>query len=171
MAHVLVVDDQPDICAVLQMALEDYGGYRVSAATTVGKAFAFLDSDPPNLVVLDAVMPGLPGPHGLAAFELAVEAVGRRIPVVMMTGEPAVDETMDRLGWPHLRKPFHLQDLLAEARRTIAEAEANLLAVRASLQKLVKTGSDLRQTLETLYRSRRRVYGTLERSQRQHDEV
>lgn len=161
MEHVLVVDDRADICAIVQTALEERGCYRVSAATAVGDALSLLNSDQPDLVILDAVMPGR---HG---FELAIEAARRSVPVMMMTGEPVMDGALDALGWTHLRKPFHLAELLAETRRTLAAAEQNLRMVRASLQKLSHTADEFHVILCRLCDVRRRIDETVRRSRRE----
>jgi two-component system, sensor histidine kinase and response regulator len=161
MQHVLVVDDRADICAVVQMALEESGSYRVSSATEVPQARSFLERDPPDLLILDAVMPGR---HG---FGLATDAAQRGIPIVMMTGEPVMNEVLDEAGWPHLRKPFHLPQLLAETRRTLVEAQENVRMVRASLHKISRTASELKLVLGDLRELRRRAQGTLDRSRRQ----
>ncbi len=163
MRHVLVVDDRPDICAVVQMALEEGGAYRVSSATEVWEALSFLDRDPPDLLILDAVMPGR---HG---FRLATDAAERGIPIMMMTGEPVMNDMLDELGWSHLRKPFHLRQLLAETRRTLREVQENLRMVRASLQKMSRTTGELKVVLGDLRELRRRAQATLARAKRQPD--
>lgn len=163
MRHVLVVDDRPDICAILQRALEESGTYRVSSASEVREALSFLDRDPPDLLILDAVMPGR---HG---FRLASDAADRGIPIMMMTGEPVMGDMLDELGWSHLRKPFHLRQLLAETRRTLLEAQENLCMVRASLRKMSRTTGELKVILGDLRELHRRAQASLDRSRRQRD--
>jgi DNA-binding response OmpR family regulator len=160
MRHVLVVDDRADVCTVVQTALEGSGVYRVSSATEVAQARSFLERDPPDLLILDAVMPGR---HG---FGLATDAAERGIPIVMMTGEPVMNEVLDEAGWSHLRKPFHLPHLLAETRRTLLEAHDNLRMVRGSLRKMSRTASELKLVLGDLRELRRRAQATLDRSRR-----
>lgn len=163
MHHVLVVDDRPDICEIVQMALQESGAYRVSAATEIREALSFLDRDPPDLLILDAVMPGRQG------FRLATDAAERGIPIMMMTGEPVMNEMLDELGWSHLRKPFRLPELLAETRRILLEATENLGMVRASLQKMSRTTGELNAVLGDLRELRRRAQLSLDRSRRQGD--
>jgi DNA-binding response OmpR family regulator len=163
MHHVLVVDDRPDICAVVQMALEESGTYRVTATTEIREALSFLDRDPPDLLILDAVMPGRQG------FRLATDAAERGIPIMMMTGEPVMNEMLDELGWSHLRKPFRLPQLLTETRRTLLQATENLGMVRASLQKISGTTGELNAVLGDLRELRRRAQLSLDRSRRQRD--
>ena len=134
MSYVLVIDDQPAIRTVVQAALEDDGAFRVSGASTADDALACFDSDAPDLIVLDLVMPGM---HGL---ELAAHACARGIPVVLMTGEPAMTATLESLVCPHLQKPFRMEQLLAEARAAIEDAAANRRAVRQALHRLLAGG-------------------------------
>ena len=160
MQHVLVVDDQPEIRAVVQLGLEELGHYRVSAVATGERALRLLDVDRPDLVVLDAVLPGMTG------IELAAHAVLRDIPVVVITGEPATEERLERAGWPHLRKPFHVRELVSEVRTTIAQAYDNNRAIRASLDRLFETSGDLWRAIDRLAELRREVKRTMARSRR-----
>jgi CheY-like chemotaxis protein len=148
MPHVLVVDDQPDVCAFVETALEEFGHYRVSAAGTADQALPLLDRDRPDLVLLDGVMPGMP------AMEFALHSTQRGIPLIVMTGHPEMIVTLEALGWPHIRKPFHLDQLLVECAATLVECKQNLVMVRASLHRLLDNGVELQRLIE---RSRRSV--------------
>src|SRR5260221_9789295 len=132
MPHVLVVDDYSALCALLQIAMEE-SGYRVSSAVTAGEALPLVDSDRPDVIVLDAVMPGRSG------IELAADVSQRGIPVILMTGESCASQRLAACGWRHLHKPFRLDELRAEVRAVLAKAEHNLEMVRASLQRLRDT--------------------------------
>jgi DNA-binding NtrC family response regulator len=160
MQHVLVVDDRPDICAVVQAALEENGDYRVSAATDVPDALSSLERDTPDLVILDAVMPGCYG------FLLASDVSARGIPILMMTGEPVMNEALDRVGWSHLRKPFRLDHLLSETRQALQEAEENLRVTRAALRKMARATSELRLIRTNVNNLHVGVRATLARARR-----
>ncbi|HEX9489413.1 MAG TPA: response regulator [Stellaceae bacterium] len=134
MSYVLVIDDQPAIRSIVQTALEEEGGFRVSGASTGDDALARFDSDAPDLIVLDLVMPGM---HGL---ELAAHACARGIPVVLMTGEPGMLATLEGLACPHLHKPFRMEHLLVEVRAAREDAAANTRSVRLALQRLLAGG-------------------------------
>jgi DNA-binding response OmpR family regulator len=158
--HVLVVDDQPDICTVVQTGLEILGHYRVTTTSSCDNALPLLDFDRPDLVLLDVVLPGMTG------LELAVRAVSRNIPVLLMTGERETQARLERSEWPHLRKPFRLNELIAQARAAMAEARNNTLVIRASLERLFQTAGDLQEAIERMADLRRRLNDTLERSRR-----
>jgi DNA-binding response OmpR family regulator len=132
--HVLVVDDQPDICAMMQMVLEEVAGFRVSLATTGAAALVLLESAIPlDTVVLDVVLPDLSG------FELALAAIRQGLPVLMMTGSPAAAQQLAHARWPYLKKPFHLEELIAQVRTCMEEARENQRKVRSSLARLLRT--------------------------------
>lgn len=55
-AKVLVVDDDPDIVEILRLVLET-DGYQVLTAHSAADAFSKLEATPPNLILLDVMMP------------------------------------------------------------------------------------------------------------------
>jgi two-component system, OmpR family, response regulator MtrA len=156
--HIMVVDDRAEVGEVVRMGLEELGHYRVSTASSGDAALPLFDRDRPDLVVLDAVLPGMSG------IELAVHAMRRDIPVLVMTGEAAMHTRLENAGWPHLRKPFHLKNLVAEVEATIARSRENLRLIRASLDRLFQTSGDLHEVLRGLAELRRRIEATLARS-------
>jgi two-component system response regulator MprA len=118
-AHVLVVDDDEPITAALRRALE-YEGLRVSVARDGYTALELVRRDPPDLVVLDLM---LPGPSGIEVCERMrsekVGADGSPVLVLMLT---ARDATADRVRGldagadDYLVKPFAYEELLARVR-------------------------------------------------------
>jgi len=58
--HVVVVDDEPHLCVALGRILER-GGYRVTTATDGETALRIIQEDPPEVILLDLMMPGLDG--------------------------------------------------------------------------------------------------------------
>jgi DNA-binding response OmpR family regulator len=165
--HVLLVDDEPAILNYMRMALEDSGDYRVSAALGEG-ALALLDRDRPALVILDAKMPGSGG------ITLAMETLGRDIPLLMTDDEPRMVERMRLAGLPLLRKPFLAPELLAQVHRAIDVAADFRLVVRqtAAAARAIRRDSkrsrqsselvrrravELRQNTESLLELQRRI--------------
>ncbi len=158
--HVLVIDDQPDLCETVRLGLEEVGRYRVSSVISGQDAMPLLDSDRPSLVVVNAVLPGIPG------IEVAAQAARRDIPALVMTDDAAMDIRLERMGWPHLRKPFQVQQLLEEVHNTIGRAHENARIIRASLDRLFQTSGDLARAIDALQTLRRRIEETLARSRR-----
>jgi CheY-like chemotaxis protein len=90
--HILVIDDQPDICAIVQLGLEELGHYRVSVARTGDQALPLLDGDRPDLVLLDALLPGMTG-IDLDALILEVRAAMTQAQANMRT----IRQSLERL--------------------------------------------------------------------------
>jgi DNA-binding NtrC family response regulator len=145
--HVLPIDDDPDVCAVLHAAhaaLEDIGGYRVTSAATSDAALPTLDGDRPDLVVLDALR------TGMSALEFALHATQRAIPIIVVTGD--WDRPV-RLGFPYLFKPFRSDRLVAECAAAIAQSDENLRIMRTSLERLLKDYDELERMIGQGWRS------------------
>ena len=113
-AHVLVVDDDEPIAAAVRRALE-YEGLRVSVAHDGYAALDQARRDPPDVIVLDVMLPGLDGVAVCA--RLRAERAGAL--VLMLT---ARDATADRVRGldagadDYLVKPFAYEELLARVR-------------------------------------------------------
>ena len=87
-ATVLVVDDTPDNLAVLSSLLKDE--YRVKAASNGEKALQIAAADnPPDLILLDIMMPGLDGYE--VCRRLKADATTHHIPVIFLTAKTEVD--------------------------------------------------------------------------------
>ena len=115
-AHILVVDESPDICDLLQLALT-MAGYRVTVLVTTETwiGHAMQSDDPPALVLLDLSNPSLD--VTLFLHDLRMRWPTAPPILVMTTSKHIYDEvaTVERV----MRKPFHLCDLLAEVERAI----------------------------------------------------
>lgn len=92
--HVLIVDDNPDDRKLLRRILED-AGYRVQEAPGGAEAISAIHTDPPNLVVLDLMMPDV---DGFAVLEnLKMNQLTRDIPVVVVTAKELGKSERERL--------------------------------------------------------------------------
>ena len=115
-AHILIVEDEPGIAEILADLLADEG--YAPAISADGAALAAARADPPGLVLLDAMMPGMDGPE--VCRRLKADPRTAQVPVVFLTALPT-QALAARLGeCPHegvLPKPFHLDDVLAVVRR------------------------------------------------------
>lgn len=160
MQHVLVVDHQAQLRNHLRQALEETGEYRVSCADSGEQAVHVLDRDRPRLVLLDILMPGMPG------IELAAHATQRGVPIIVTTDDADLDERLSRLGWPYLVKPVGLELLLDECRTTIAETQESLRIVRASLERILTTTGEICDLVGELRAVKMRVGATLAASRR-----
>jgi len=114
---ILVVDDERHIVRLIQVNLER-AGYAVLTAFDGKEALKKVESDKPDLVVLDVMMPHMDGFEVLK--RLQANAATRTIPVVMLTAK-AQDVDVFR-GWSsgvsaYLTKPFNPLELLTFIRR------------------------------------------------------
>ncbi|MFT3964838.1 MAG: DNA-binding response regulator [Sphingobium sp.] len=133
---VLVIDDAPDSLRFLTNALEN-SGITVLIATSGNAALELLSHVVPDLILMDAVMPGLDG------FETTVRikntASLAHIPVIFMTGlteSEHVVEAFEVGGADYVRKPISVDELLARVRVHITNGRV----VQASLAGLDATG-------------------------------
>ena len=112
--QVLVVDDEKDVQDFIRMVLES-AGYAVRSAGDGKEALGAIESDPPDLVVLDLMMPVMDG-WGL------LERL-RRIPnplaVVILSAFPDEWRALRAGAWECLAKPFDRSHLLATCARAL----------------------------------------------------
>jgi DNA-binding response OmpR family regulator len=114
--HILIVDDQQEICEVVQEYLTGEG-YRVSVAHEGGEMRRVLAQTPADLVILDLM---LPGEDGLTLARMLRSESG--IGIIILTGR---GETVDRIiglemgADDYLPKPFHLRELLARVKSVL----------------------------------------------------
>jgi two-component system OmpR family response regulator len=113
-AHLLVVDDEPNIVELLSASLR-FAGYDVSTAANGTEALKKAKEVNPDLVVLDVMMPGLDG------FDVVrrLRAEDRHVPVLFLTARDAVEDKVKGLqtgGDDYVTKPFSLDELVARVR-------------------------------------------------------
>ncbi len=131
---ILVVDDEEDILELLSFNLSREG-YRVSCAATGEEALRMAQSEAPDLMVLDLMLPGI---DGLEATRILKSDAGTMdIPIVMLTakGEEADIVTGLELGADdYITKPFSTRVLLARVkavlRRKVKEYPKDDAAIR-----------------------------------------
>ena len=110
---VLIVDDVPDNLAVLHDALDE-AGYTVLVALDGPTALARAAQARPDIVLLDAVMPGMDGFE--VARHLKAEAATRDIPIVFMTGLTETEHVVAAFsagGCDYVTKPIRVPEVLA----------------------------------------------------------
>lgn len=122
MPEILIVEDTLELAAVLQRELLA-AGYTVRHAATGPAALAALADHPPDLVVLDWMLPGL---SGLDVLQHLRHSASAAIPVLMLT---ARGEESDRViglelgADDYLTKPFSLRELVARVRALLRRHE------------------------------------------------
>ncbi|MCC0178275.1 HAMP domain-containing histidine kinase [Waterburya agarophytonicola K14] len=113
--YILVVDDIPDNLLLVQLALEQEG-HEVVLADNGATALRYIKQSPPNLILLDVMMPGMDG------YEVTRRVRNDRnipfIPILLVTAreESSVVEGLDAGADEFVRKPFQLEELQARVR-------------------------------------------------------
>jgi DNA-binding response OmpR family regulator len=159
MGHILVVDDEPAIVTVVQERLTREG-FSVRAVASGEEALADVESDPPDLVVLDIMLPGIDG------FEVLrrLRTTGYDVPVVVLT---AKDEDIDKIvglelgADDYLAKPFNPRELGARIRAVLRrQAEVEALKAKLAHVEMAEAAADGPAPGESLHfdHARRRVW-------------
>ena len=112
MERVLIVDDDPDIQRLVSYNLSQ-AGFEVATAETGRKALESVQKHPPDLIILDLMLPDIDGMQ--VCRTLRQREISRRIPIVM---PPARGEEIDRvIGFElgtddYVMKPFSPRELV-----------------------------------------------------------
>ncbi|MBI1323287.1 response regulator [bacterium] len=119
--RILIMDDDAEIIESLQAILESRG-YRVVTARDGSTGLELAEADPPDLLILDMMMPKKSGFLVLEKLRTRPEGL---IPTIMMTGNEGSRHRAyaEMLGVKdYLRKPFPLDKLLKAIREALTEA-------------------------------------------------
>ena len=119
---VLLVDDEPDIRTIGQMSLQMVGKWEVLLAASGVEALVVLQTERPDLILLDVMMPALDGPSTLAKLKQLPETAN--IPVIFMTAKVQRQEIEHylKLGvCGVISKPFDPIQLPQEILKIIAD--------------------------------------------------
>jgi CheY-like chemotaxis protein len=181
--RILVVDDDPDLLAVVSLALSALGGLEVFTCASARDAFELAAREEPDLILLDIMMPDLDGFGVLRALREAETTSS--IPIVMMSAalqsqdtptykalgciglvvkpfDPSLlPERLDELWGRHAerRQEAHRKEFEALRRTYLAELGEKLRAMDDAASVLVRGGWD-RGGLETLYHLVHRMAGS-----------
>ena len=153
MARILIVDDEPEIVRGLEDNLR-FEGYQTASATNGQDALALAQSDAPDLILLDIMMPRMSGWDVCRALrEKGIEA-----PIIMLT---ARGEEVDRVRGlelgadDYVTKPFSLRELLARVRAVLRrpgprnrfeEFTFGNVRIRPRVRQVFKAGEEIRLT-------------------------
>src|ERR1035437_7374600 len=118
--RVLVVDDEPNIRELVQVAMK-FHGCSVTTAVDGNDALRQAEASPPDLIVLDVMLPDMDG------FEVCrrLRAGGNEVPVIFLTARDTPSDTVTGLaigGDDYVTKPFSVEALVARVRAVLRRA-------------------------------------------------
>ena len=121
---ILVVDDEPYMIRLLQHHVER-AGYRMIKAVNGREALEKVESDRPDLIIMDVMMPEMNGLEVLSEIRKAPET--SKLPVIIMTANAQrfTKEEAESAGVSaFLTKPFSPTQLMAQISQHIDEADS-----------------------------------------------
>lgn len=110
---VLIIDDSPTVVAVLRKALRS-AGYDTREALDAEHGLSLIAEDPPELIFLDIILPGMNGFNALRAIRKL--PASQHIPVIMISGNEHATEQFyaNRIGADDfMKKPFSRHEIFA----------------------------------------------------------
>ena len=122
--RILVVDDEQDLCEILQYNLQA-AGYEAEAAYSGEMA---MEKEPSryDLLILDVMMPGMSG------FELAKrvksEEATSHMPIIFLTAKDTEDDTLQGFGLgadDYVTKPFSVREVVARVKAVLARSQSH----------------------------------------------
>ena len=113
--RILAVDDSPDNLFLIEAILAEEG-YEVACKSDGSSALAFIETDPPDLVLLDVMMPGIDGYE--VTRRIRTNPYLPFIPILLITAHDhsSVVEGLDAGADDFIRKPVEVDELLARVR-------------------------------------------------------
>ena len=121
--YVLAVDDEEDILELIRYNLEK-DGFRVNGITSGEKALEAVRRDPPDIILLDLMLPALSGFE--VCRRLKADSETRGIPIVMLTAKGEESDIVAGLelgAEDYITKPFSPKVLIARLRAVLRRRE------------------------------------------------
>ena len=129
--RILVVDDEKDICDILQFNLENEG-YKVDLANSAEEALLNL-TDKHDLIILDVMMGGMSG------FKMAerLRKEGKSVPIIFLTAKNTENDMLTGFslgGDDYMSKPFSVKELIARVKSVLKRARSSRKELQALWQ-------------------------------------
>lgn len=111
---VLIVEDEPDNREIIRTVVEDLMGYEAALVSDGAAALTAVTERPPDLILMDLMMPVLNGFAAISAVKAGATTAGIPVIAISALGRPRDQQQALEAGADdYLSKPFDL-DLLAE---------------------------------------------------------
>ncbi len=139
--RILLVDDRPENLRLLEAVLAPYE-YSLRAVPSGEEALRVMESEIPDLVLLDVVMPGMKGYE--VCRRIRANETTRFLPIVMLTANPDQDKVagIEAGADDFLVEPFEKHELIARVR--------SLLRIKSYHDTIARQASELAQLNRTL---------------------
>jgi len=122
--RILIVDDNPDSATIMRSILEPRG-YAVSVATRGVTALEMVQADPPDLLLLDVMMPEMSGFEVLQRIKS--DSNTGRLPVILVTAKTQDEDLVSGYQFGadyYITKPFTAKQLLYGIDLVLGKGEA-----------------------------------------------
>lgn len=149
-ARILIVDDHEDNIALLRIVLESQG-YHVTSASDGPQALDLIRRDPPDLLLLDVMMPHMSGYEVTRIMREDPELA--YIPIMLVTAKQDLSDKVKGLGAgadDFLPKPVQSSELIAKVRALLRlkQAQDALINERNKIEMLYLVGQQLNSMLD-----------------------
>lgn len=111
--RILVIDDEPGVRDIIQICLEAVAGWDVTAAASGREGIAIAQSQHPDAILLDVMMPVMDGPETFR--QLQADAQTQPIPTILLTAKIKMSERQQYIDLGVagvISKPFEAQGLV-----------------------------------------------------------
>jgi DNA-binding response OmpR family regulator len=128
--HILIVEDDTDIAALIAHYLQK-AGYTSEIVSDGARALATAEASPPDLVILDLMLPGLNGLEVCKALRAGTRTAA--LPIIMLTARGEESERivgLDSGADDYVVKPFRPNELVARVRALLRRAAPSLTTDR-----------------------------------------
>jgi diguanylate cyclase (GGDEF)-like protein len=127
--RILIIEDEPHLRIILERQLRDSADahYDVRSAEDGVKGLEEVRRDPPELILLDVMMPGMDGYE--VCRQLKASPLTSRIPIIFLTAKSTLDDKLEGLNAyadDYITKPWELKELLFRVRNQLRTRRAQL---------------------------------------------
>jgi two-component system response regulator MprA len=162
MTRILVVEDTPEVAQVVQDSLL-LEGFEVDVANGGYSALEFVRDTPPDLIVLDLMLPDIDGVEICRRVRAMEAALGQpQLPILILSALDSVPERVSGLdagGDDYLPKPFAITELTARVRSLLRRSRAPKLLPRQ--HEILSFGDlTLNPRARTVFRGDREIFLT-----------
>jgi len=115
--HILILDDDPDICTMIRMVLE-YHGFAATDVDSEEKSNRILSSQHIDLIIMDMLLSGIDGTD--VCRRIKSDPGKNTIPILMFSAHPTAKQTCLAAGADDfIPKPFEMNELISRVKSLI----------------------------------------------------